>query len=204
MGGGYPSGASQTDDFYTDFNLIRNRSFGEMFFWHFQWSAAMDSIMAFHVETIWNHQNAWDAIWNGKSMGRWVMGSLRCMSAWGCECMRLWMHEVMSAWGYECMRFWLHELMSAWVHVSSMCACELISFSICIIWLSIRPSASDHRHQKLPSAYLHISNDCCSDDQCHHGFIRTDCMGFHGLNLMGSIGFQESFIGLSLELIGPD
>ena len=26
-------------------------------------------------------------------------------------------------------------------------------------------------------------------------------MGFHGLNLMGSIGFQKIFIGLSLELI---
>ena len=46
--------------FYKEFN--KKSIIWEVFFWNFQWSAVMDSIMASHVETIWNHQNPWDAI----------------------------------------------------------------------------------------------------------------------------------------------
>ena len=46
--------------FYKEFNK-KSIIWGK-FFWHFQWSAVMDSIMAYHVETILNHQNPWDAI----------------------------------------------------------------------------------------------------------------------------------------------
>ena len=47
--------------FYKEFKK-KSIIWGKVFFWNFQWSAVVDSIMAYHVETIWNHQNPWDAI----------------------------------------------------------------------------------------------------------------------------------------------
>ena len=59
--GGYPLGASETYVFYKEFNK-KSIIWGKVFFFNFQWSAVVDSIMAYHVETIWNRQNPWDAI----------------------------------------------------------------------------------------------------------------------------------------------